>query len=111
MVYRLGPWSTPPPAPPHYGEGLGEGFFLRLPQRQVQIPEVVVDVLDPDREADEIRRYPGRNLFRGRELGLGRAGGMDREALRIAHIRQMATRRPPGLGVDSGQTENRKEAR
>ncbi len=58
-----GPSSMVNPSP-KWG-GVGEGFFSRFPQRLIQVPEDVFDVLDPDREADEIGRHAGRGLLFG----------------------------------------------
>ncbi len=36
---------------------------IRIRQRLIQIPQDVVDILDADAQADEIRRDPGGCLF------------------------------------------------
>ena len=61
-------------------------FFQRL----IQIPEDILDILDPDAQADEIRRDPGADLLLIRKLAVRGAGRMDRQRPGIADIGQVA---------------------
>src|SRR5688500_11516715 len=55
-------------------------------QRLAEIGEDVVDVLDADREADIAVRHAGLLLLGRGQLRMRGAGGMDRQAARIADI-------------------------
>src|SRR5690606_28139459 len=65
-------------------------LLLRRGQSLVDILDDVVDVLDADREAHELRRDPARLLLLGRELGVRRGRRMYRQALRVADVREVA---------------------
>ena len=53
-------------------------------QRLVQVGDDVVDRLDTDREAHIVVGDAGELLLLGRELAVGGAGRVDRQALRVA---------------------------
>ena len=66
--------------------------MLELEQAQglVEVPEQVCGVFQADAEADKIGGDACVELFLGRELGMGGAGGVDGQALRIANVGQVA---------------------
>ena len=59
-------------------------------QRLVQVPQDVFDIFDADAQADEIGRHAGGDLFLLAQLAVGGGGGMDGQALGIAHVGQVA---------------------
>ena len=66
-------------------------FSLRLRRRDglVQIPDDVVEVFDPHREAHQVLRYAGFQLLLVAQLLVRGGGGMDDQALGIAQVRQV----------------------
>jgi len=60
-----------------------------LAKRLVEVRDDVVDVLDPDREADEVVRDAGGELLRRGELLVRRGRRVDHEALRVADVREV----------------------
>src|SRR5690606_16247338 len=63
---------------------------LSGPERLVEVPEDVVDVLDADAQPHEVGAHAGRGLLVGRELAVRGRRGMDREALRVADVGEVA---------------------
>ncbi len=61
-----------------------------LLQRLIQIPPNIFNVFQPHAQAHEVRCDARGGLLIGRELAVGGAGWMDRQALRIADIGEMA---------------------
>lgn len=56
------------------------------PQRLIDVGEDVVDVLDADRKADELRGDATGDLLFGAELTVSRAGRMNGESLGITKV-------------------------
>src|SRR5438270_2307453 len=59
---------------------------LRLGQRLLEIPENVLEVLDPDRDPDQLGPDPGRAQLLVVELLVRRRAWMDDQRLRVAHV-------------------------
>ena len=56
----------------------------------IQIPQDIFDVFETDAQAHKVGCDAGAGLLFRRELAVRRAGGMNRQALGIAHVRQVA---------------------
>src|SRR2546421_10568478 len=59
---------------------------LRLGQRLLEVPEDVLEVLDPDRDPDQLGPDPGRAQLLGVELLVRRRAWMADQRLRVAHV-------------------------
>ena len=92
---RLTIWLLDTKKPYPRGSGFFESrvtircFLLRRLKSLVDIGNDVAHVFDPNREADEVRRDAGGDLFLGRELLVGGGTRMDHQALGVADVRQM----------------------
>ena len=75
----------------------------------------VVDVLEADRQADEVRRDSGRDLLLGLELRVGGRGRMDDQRLRVADVGQQAEDLhvvdEPATGLDTALDAERRRSR
>ena len=63
---------------------------LHLVERLIEVPQDVLDILQPDAKADEIRRNARRLLLLLIELAVGGGSGVDGQALGVADISQVA---------------------
>jgi two-component system, sensor histidine kinase len=75
------PAATPAPLPSP-GPGTGQGL--------VDVPQDVVDVLQPHRHAHHVRRHAGGQLLRVVELAVRGAGRVDDQRARVADVHQVA---------------------
>ena len=62
----------------------------RRRERLVEVRDDVVDVLEPDREPDEVVRHARGRLLLVGQLLVGGRGRMDDQRLRVAHVGQQA---------------------
>ena len=58
-------------------------------ERAVEVPADVVDVLQADREADQVRADAGRDLLLVGQLLVGGAGRVDHQRLGVADVGQV----------------------
>src|SRR5690606_11780626 len=65
-------------------------LLLRRGETLLDVLDDVVDMLEPDGQAHELRRDPSGPLLLRRQLRMRRRRRMDREALRVADVREMA---------------------
>src|SRR5690606_17084688 len=56
------------------------------PQRLVEVPQDVVDVLDADAQAHEVGAHAGRGLLVGGKLAVRGRGRVDGQALGVADV-------------------------
>ena len=61
----------------------------RLRERLLEVVLNVAQMLDADRDPDELRRDAGARLLGGRELLMGGRGRVDDQGLRVADVREM----------------------
>src|SRR4051794_14910437 len=67
-------------------------FCLRSRDIQglIKVPEDIVDIFKPDTQADEIGGYAGAELLLFVELAVSGRSRVDRQALGVAHVGQVA---------------------
>ena len=68
------------------GRGRPPSQELDSGQRLLEVGDDVGDVLDADREADDVRAGAGGDLLLGGELAMGGRGGMNDQALGVADV-------------------------
>lgn len=86
---KVPPLSLKKRKDPGAGEGPpGQKAQRGSTQRLIQIGDQVANILQTDRKSNEVRRDPGRQLLVGRELLVGRAGGVDHQRLGVADVGQ-----------------------
>ena len=68
------------------GRGRPPSQELHSGQRLLEVGDDVGDVLDADREADDVRTGAGGDLLLGGELAMGGRGGMNDQALGVADV-------------------------
>src|SRR5690606_19761633 len=70
-------------------------LLLRRGETLLDVLDDVVDVLEADRQAHELRRDPAGLLLLRRQLRMRRRRRMDREAPRVADVREVAEELEP----------------